>query len=149
MSQPDSRQTLTLVAGELGAIGQRLTELSAMVQAQTAEPRSSEVNAPAATGGAEPEAAPPEAAAPPEVGTDAEGTTSEAAAGTPAREPSAQERAEPARPSAFDGREPLFRWDRRRGSATRWEPSRVLAWVGSAVTLLGVVFLLVLAVQRG
>ncbi len=39
--------------------------------------------------------------------------------------------------------------DRSRDQAARWEPSRVLAWVGSAVTLLGVVFLLVLAVQRG
>ena len=31
----------------------------------------------------------------------------------------------------------------------RWAPGRVLAWVGGAVTLLGVVFLLVLAAQRG
>ncbi|SFT34965.1 Predicted membrane protein [Actinopolyspora lacussalsi subsp. righensis] len=30
-----------------------------------------------------------------------------------------------------------------------WTPSRLLAWIGGAVTLLGVVFLLVLAVQRG
>ncbi|WP_438388644.1 DUF2339 domain-containing protein [Actinopolyspora saharensis] len=30
-----------------------------------------------------------------------------------------------------------------------WSPSRLLAWGGGAVTLLGVVFLLVLAVQRG
>ncbi|WP_026448950.1 DUF2339 domain-containing protein [Actinopolyspora mortivallis] len=30
-----------------------------------------------------------------------------------------------------------------------WTPSRLLAWIGGAVTLLGVVFLLMLAVQRG
>lgn len=144
MSQPDSRQTLALVAGELGAIGQRLTELSAMVQAQTAEPRPSDVDSPAASGTAEPEAAHPDAA------TDAElGAVPGAAAATAAPEPSAQERVDPARPSTFDGREPSFRWDRRRDPTARWEPSRVLAWVGSAVTLLGVVFLLVLAVQRG
>jgi uncharacterized membrane protein len=36
-----------------------------------------------------------------------------------------------------------------RGPGRDWSPSRLLAWAGAAVTLLGVVFLLVLAAQRG
>jgi uncharacterized membrane protein len=106
MSQPHQgdADTLQLVAGELAAIGQRLSYLGSVLQTEAA-PR------------------PQDAPAPP------------AAAQQPPAEPL------PAHPTQAVA-EP------RRRIRPNLEPSRVLAWVGGGVTLLGVVFLLVLAVQQ-
>ncbi|MEB3368135.1 DUF2339 domain-containing protein [Saccharopolyspora mangrovi] len=102
MSQPHQGDTLQLVAGELAAIGQRLSYLGSVLQTEAAN-------------------RPQEAPAPPAA-------PAQPAEPVPAHSPQV---AEPRR---------RFRAD--------LEPSRVLAWVGGGVTLLGVVFLLVLAVQQ-
>ncbi|RRO12763.1 DUF2339 domain-containing protein [Saccharopolyspora rhizosphaerae] len=104
MSQPHQGDTLQLVAGELTAIGQRLSYLGSVLQTEAANRSQQEPEAPSepVQPSAEPVPAPPSP------------------------------------PSAKPKRR--FRAD--------LEPSRVLAWVGGGVTLLGVVFLLVLAVQQ-
>ena len=142
MSRSDSHQTLLLVAGEMAAISRRLTELSTMVQAQVVEsPSAAPETAEAPASG---QASPPEGTAP--EGTAPEHTPSEHAPSERA-EPSPRPAPEDAMPMAW--RELRSGAERRRAQRVTWEPSRVLAWLGSAVTLLGVVFLLVLAAQRG
>ncbi|MFC7341452.1 DUF2339 domain-containing protein [Saccharopolyspora griseoalba] len=112
MSQPQTDDPLQLVAGELNAIGQRLSYLGSVLQTQAA--------------------AQARAAAPQQ----------EAAPGQPAAPPA---------PAAGEAELPPY--PRRAAAEPRrrrpdLEPSRVLAWVGAGITLLGVVFLLVLAVQQ-
>ncbi|MEV4647978.1 DUF2339 domain-containing protein [Saccharopolyspora sp. NPDC049357] len=104
MSQPHQGDTLQLVAGELAAIGQRLSYLGSVLQTEAATRPQDTSAQPAA-----PQQPPAE----------------------PLPAPPAQAVAEP-----------------RRRIRPDLEPSRVLAWVGGGVTLLGVVFLLVLAVQQ-
>ncbi|GAA4859916.1 DUF2339 domain-containing protein [Saccharopolyspora rosea] len=100
--QPQSGEALQAVAGELHAIGQRLTHLAVLLQQETPSPHLAEP-------GQAPEPPRPVEAEP-----------------------------HPAQPAP-----------QRRKFGARWEPSRVLAWGGAGVTLLGVVFLLVLAAQQG
>lgn len=117
MPEPPHGDTLQLVAGELHAIGQRLTYLGSLVQAQAA---AQTVAAPA-PGAAQAPNAPQVPSAPPP-----------------------QQPAAAAQP--YPGLAPQPARPRRLGASL--EPSRVLAWGGAGVTLLGVVFLLVLAVQQ-
>lgn len=109
----------------MAAIGHRLTELSTLMRKQVTEP-------PPVTSDA-PTAAP----------DDAQHMPTLAPAPEPV-EPTPQPAGHDALPSTRDEDTPAQPTAR-----ARWEPSRVLAWLGSAVTLLGVVFLLVLVVQRG
>ncbi|TWF92821.1 DUF2339 domain-containing protein [Saccharopolyspora dendranthemae] len=112
MSQPHQGDTLQLVAGELTAIGQRLSYLGSVLQTEAVT---------------RPQAAPaqPQAEQPAAVGAEQPPTPAEPVQAAP------QPVAEP-----------------RRRIRANLEPSQVLAWVGGGVTLLGVVFLLVLAVQQ-
>lgn len=132
MSQPQTDDPLQLVAGELNAIGQRLSYLGSVLQTQAA-----------AQSQQDPQSAPqPDAFQP-------------AAPQPPAPEPPAPEPPAVERPAAQPGSQlppypsqPAAQAKPRRGLRADLEPSRVLAWGGGAVTLLGVVFLLVLAVQQ-
>ncbi|MER5392564.1 DUF2339 domain-containing protein [Saccharopolyspora sp. NPDC002686] len=116
MSQPSPGETLQLVAGELNAIGQRLTYLGSMVQAQAAAQAAPQTPAPQAAPATQqvPATAPQQVPMPPQV-------------------------------PPYPG---LAQQPPRQRRQLNLEPSRVLAWVGAGVTLLGVVFLLVLAVQQ-
>ncbi|MDA3647844.1 DUF2339 domain-containing protein [Saccharopolyspora indica] len=137
MSQPLPGETLQLLAGELHAIGQRLTYLGTVVQAQAA----TQVAAPAPQETQPQQDVPPQQAPtpqnyPPQA---AQPTSVPQAArppvlGQPQVSPYPGLGQQPARPRSRIG--------------ANLEPSRVLAWVGAGVTLLGVVFLLVLAVQQ-
>ncbi|MER7013893.1 DUF2339 domain-containing protein [Saccharopolyspora sp. NPDC000359] len=129
MSHPSPGHTLHLVAGELHAIGQRLTYLGSMVQAQAAAqptpPAPQDVQSPVPQQVPAPQDAPPQDQSP-------QATPPQAA--QPPVVPYSGLAQHPVRP--------------RRQLGANLEPSRVLAWGGAGVTLLGVVFLLVLAVQR-
>ncbi|MDI2032161.1 DUF2339 domain-containing protein [Saccharopolyspora sp. TS4A08] len=124
MSHPQQGDALQLVAGELAAIGQRLSYLGSVLQSEAANRPPAAVPPTAAH---EPQQAEPQQAEPQQV----------AASSTAGAEPGSV----PSYPS------PAVAEPRRRFRADL-EPSRVLAWVGGGVTLLGVVFLLVLAVQQ-
>ncbi|KAA5833702.1 DUF2339 domain-containing protein [Saccharopolyspora hirsuta] len=127
MSHPSPGQTLQLVAGELHAIGQRLTYLGSMVQAQAAaQAAPQEAQAP----DVQPQVAAPQAPAPEDVQPPVAAPQDV----QPQVVPYPGLAQQPVRP--------------RRQLGANLEPSRVLAWVGAGVTLLGVVFLLVLAVQQ-
>ncbi|GAA0526635.1 hypothetical protein GCM10011581_12950 [Saccharopolyspora subtropica] len=107
MSQPQPGETLQWIAGELSAIGQRLTYLGSMVQAVAQEsqrPHPAQQLVPPQPAPQQPEQPPMHVPPVPDV---------------PAAQPN-----------------------------PGLEPSRVLAWVGAGVTLLGVVFLLILAAQQ-
>ncbi|MGP4015621.1 DUF2339 domain-containing protein, partial [Saccharopolyspora sp. 5N708] len=122
MSQPQPGETLYWVAGELHTIGQRLSYLGSMVQAQAAMQA-------------------PQAPVPQQV--------SDTTPPVPAQSPVAVQPPVPAHqpPVLPEYPAPEVTAVPRRVGANL-EPSRVLAWVGAGVTLLGVVFLLVLAVQQ-
>ncbi|MBB5155120.1 DUF2339 domain-containing protein [Saccharopolyspora phatthalungensis] len=132
MSQPQPGETLQLVAGELHAIGQRLTYLGTMVQAQM---QVSPQPFPAQQFQAAPEQQPAASQQSPAMPGQQHATAPESASQQP-----------------YPGLSPYPHTEgptaphRRFGSDL--EPSRILAWVGAGVTLLGVVFLLVLAVQQ-
>ncbi|MER6994012.1 DUF2339 domain-containing protein [Saccharopolyspora hirsuta] len=127
MSHPSPGQTLQLVAGELHAIGQRLTYLGSMVQAQAAaQAAPQEAQAP----DVQPQVAAPQAPAPEDVQPPVAAPQDV----QPQVVPYPGLAQQPVRP--------------RRQLGANLEPSRVLAWGGAGVTLLGVVFLLVLAVQQ-
>jgi uncharacterized membrane protein len=157
MSQPQPGETLQWLAGELYAIGQRLTYLGSMVQAQVQVPQQP---APQPFSH-EPQAAFPPEQVPPEPEQQLAATpqyqaaTPQYQAATPQHpvasqpyEAATQYAAEPQPYPGLAQYPPEDAAGERRRFGADLEPSRVLAWVGAGVTLLGVVFLLVLAVQQ-
>ncbi|NYH77550.1 putative membrane protein [Actinopolyspora biskrensis] len=134
MSEPE-QHALETVADELAEMGRRLDRLADAVYLQADRPPSHTCEAqeppePTAAPPASMPQAPPSAPIPDPV---------------PA-EPSWYTAPEPPRTIAPDEEQ---RSPESRPPGRGWTPSRLLAWGGGVVTLLGVVFLLVLAVQRG
>lgn len=121
MSDPDPDRALLTIAHELDAVGRRLTELSAALATLRTSAREGL------------EAAEPEPAPQPEPETAPEESSYEPVSQTAARDA----HGEPGH-DADAGPEP----------AEQWAGNRVLAWIGAAVTLVGVVFLLVMAVRN-
>ncbi|WP_033374683.1 DUF2339 domain-containing protein [Actinopolyspora halophila] len=134
MSEPE-QHALETVADELVEMGRRLDRLADEVYLQTNRPP------PHAH---EDQEAPEPAAAPP-ASMPQDPPPAPIVDPVPA-EPSWYTAPEPSGAGAPDeGQQP----PESRPAGHGWTPSRLLAWGGGVVTLLGVVFLLVLAVQRG
>ncbi|GAA2339082.1 DUF2339 domain-containing protein [Saccharopolyspora halophila] len=123
MSQPQTDDPLQLVAGELNAIGQRLSYLGSVLQTHAAAQAQQQAPQPAA----------PQPAAEPAAG---DPTAAEAADAQPKSQLPPYPKQDTAKAVP------------RRRLRADFEPGRVLAWGGGGITLLGVVFLLVLAVQQ-
>lgn len=138
---PDQDGTLVLLAGELNAIGQRLTELGAVLQSRAAGPAPRQTRVPQQQAMPQPPGVPQPAMLPQQQ----EAWAQQPYGMPPAPPPQApQDPPYPAMPQPVQAaRSP------RRVSAGQLTTSRVLAVAGTAVTLLGVVFLLVLAAQQG
>ncbi|MEV6232135.1 DUF2339 domain-containing protein [Saccharopolyspora shandongensis] len=147
MSQPQPGEALQLVAGELQAIGQRLTYLGNMVQAQLQAPQQFP-HYQAAPAPQQHQPAPPQqpAVAQHQVAPDQQDAAAQPT-GHEAGFDAAQQQVGAPYPQPYPGLSQIPEPSSQR-TGTGLEPSRVLAWVGAGVTLLGVVFLLVLAVQQ-
>lgn len=148
MSQPQPGETLQWLAGELYAIGQRLTYLGSVVQATVQVPQQPVPQPFSNQAAAPPEQQLAETARYPAATQQHPVETPPHPVDPQTYEAATQRPAEPQPSPGLAQYPPDYAVVERRRFGANLEPSRVLAWVGAGVTLLGVVFLLVLAVQQ-